>query len=192
METNLTSPCGLYPHLLGASWEELEETVRRLHSAGAIVHAAGTFRVRHGHNKLARLLVRLAGLPAAMETVAVRLIITPRVGGEEWRRTFAGRPLVSWQGPGPNSLLAERIGLLELRFRLEVAGGALLYRTHAVFLRLGPLRIPLPRCLIPRVAASEKSAGDGDQAHIAVEMTLPWVGLVIAYEGTLTVGETRQ
>jgi hypothetical protein len=192
METNLRSSCGLYPHLLGASWSQLDKAVQRLHSAGAFVHAAGTFRVRHGDNRLARLLVRLAGLPAAMETVVVRLIITPRAGGEEWRRTFAGRPLVSWQGPGPSCLLAERIGLLELRFRLEVGGGALIYRTHAVVLRLGPLRVPLPRFLMPRVAAAEKSAGDGDRAHIAVEMTLPWVGLLIAYEGTLAVDGTRQ
>jgi hypothetical protein len=191
METNLSFPCGLYPQLLDASWGQLDEPVRRMHSAGAIAEAAGTFRVRHGSNGLVRLLARLAGLPAAGQDVPVRLIITPLANGEEWLRTFAGRPLMSRQGLGPDGLLAERVGAVELRFRLKVDSGGLFYETRSAALCLGPLRIPMPRFVIPRVTAWEKAAGKGDLVQIAVEVSLPLVGLLIAYEGTLTRIETR-
>jgi len=87
---------GLYPQLVAASWDDLDEAVRRWHGEGDIVQAAGSFQVRHGGNRLARLLVRLAGLPAAGEAVDVRLAVLRTRDGEEWRRSFAGRPLVSF------------------------------------------------------------------------------------------------
>ena len=135
----------LYPELLGASWDELDKAVQRLHGDGETVRAAGTFRVRHGRDRLARGLVRLAGLPAEAEAVEVRLVVSRRDDGEEWRRAFAGRPLVSFQSQRPGGFLAERVGLLEIGFRLEVTGGALVYHSHGAALRLGPLGIPLPR-----------------------------------------------
>src|SRR5262249_53305069 len=97
METILRSPSGLYPKLLGASWPELDVAIRRLHDSGRTVHAVGVFQVRHGASGLARTLARLARLPAAGEAVDVRLQVTAREEGEEWRRTFALHPLVSMQ-----------------------------------------------------------------------------------------------
>src|SRR5262245_39147607 len=98
-------PPGLYPQLLGAAWHDLAEPLRRLHGGGVTVRAAGVFRVRHGRNGLARLLGRLTGLPAAGEAVATRLVVVPQTGGEQWRRSFTGRPLVSRQWARPDGRL---------------------------------------------------------------------------------------
>jgi hypothetical protein len=171
--------------LLGASWDRLAEPVRRFHGEGEIVRAAGTFRVRHGGGRLGRWLTRLAGLPAAGEAVDVRLVVVPRGPCEEWRRTFAGRPLVTLQQAGPGSLLVERMGLLELRFRLEAVAVALVYHPAGASLRLGPLRVPLPGRLAPRVSAREGPAERCDGIQVTVEIRVPLLGVLVAYEGTV-------
>jgi hypothetical protein len=178
--------------LLGASWNDLGQAVQRLHNLGDTVQATGTFQVRHGSNRLARWLARLAGLPPAGEAVEVRLVVTPQGRGEQWRRTFAGRPLVSFQRPRPDGLLAEHLGPLELRFRLEVAAGALIYHLVGVALRFGSLRIPLPRCCAPCVAAWEKPTETPDRVQVSVEVSLPLLGPLLAYEGTVTRVEAEQ
>src|SRR5436309_15538246 len=119
-ETSLRSRSGLYPRLLGDSWHSLDDAVRRLHASGPLVHAVGVFRVRQGSNWLARTLARLARLPAAGENVDIELLVTASDGGELWRRTFGGRPLVSMQSARPDGLLLERTGLVELLFQLKV------------------------------------------------------------------------
>src|SRR3712207_1358147 len=59
-----------------------------------------------------------------------------------------------------SGLLAERIGMLEFRFRLAVQHGALLFRQERLAIRLGRLRVPLPDRLSVKVAAREGPAGD--------------------------------
>jgi hypothetical protein len=190
-ETLRGSPSGVYPQLLGPGWGQLAESVRRLHGEGTIIRAAGTFRVWHGSNLLTRLLARLTRLPATGKAVEMRLTVTRLKHGEEWRRTFAGRPVVSRQWQRPDGLLAERLGPVEIRFRLAVMGGALNYQTRNVTLCLGPLRIPLPHRLAPRVTAWEKPTADRDRIDVAVETRLPLFGLLLAYKGTVTRAETQ-
>jgi hypothetical protein len=185
MATVSTAPAPLFRGLLGATWADLAEPVRSLHGEGQTVHAAGTFRVQHGNNRLARLIVWLARMPAAGESVDVRLAVVPGQRGEEWRRSFAGRPLVSFQSRRSGGLLAEDMGPLQMRFRLEVRDGALLYHTAGAALRLGPLRIPLPRWSAPSVTACEKAAPDGIATEVLVEVRMPLLGLVLAYQGTV-------
>lgn len=160
--------------------------MRRLHGEGETVRAAGTFRICHGNKCLARILVRLGGLPAAGEAVAIRLSVTPNGAGERWHRNFAGKSLVSWQRPRPDGLLAEDMGPLEMRFRLEVRDGALLYHTAGIALRLGPWRVPLPRWCMAKMSGCEWPLGDPRQTAIAVEVCLPLLGLLISYAGTVT------
>jgi hypothetical protein len=191
METVSTPPTSLFRELLGAAWADLAEPVRLLHGGGKPVYAAGTFRVRHGTNRLARLMVWLARMPAAGESVDVRLAVVPYKHGEEWRRTFAGRPLVSFQTRRPDGLLGEDMGPVQSRFRLEVVEGALIYHSAGAALRLGPLRIPLPRWSAPRVSACEKAAPDGDAVEVCVEVRMPLLGLVLAYEGTIRRVESQ-
>jgi hypothetical protein len=186
METRLRSGSALYPNLLGDTWCRLDDAVRRLHDSCASVKAVGIFRITTGSTWLARAVAALARLPAAGEAVPTQLVVTARDGGEEWRRTFAGRPLVSLQSERCDGLLAERIGPVEMRFRLEAVNGALTYQTTSAALCVGSLRVPLPRRLSPCVTARESAAGDGDRVAVSVDVQIPWLGLLIRYEGTLT------
>lgn len=185
MQTPLTDAAGLYHLVLGAAWDELDESVRRFHAEGVVTEATGTFRVAHG-NAAARLLAWLAGLPPAAESVDMRLLVTPTAHAEEWRRSFAGWPLVSTQWRVADGVLAERMGLVQFHFRLEAMAGALLYHTKRVVFRLGPIGIPLLSWFAPRVTASEKPAGTVDKIHTRVEVRLPIIGLLVSYEGVVT------
>src|SRR5437762_2580666 len=72
------------------------------------------------------------------------------------------------------------------RFRLEVREGALVYHSAGAALRLGPLTLPLPRWGAPRISASEAPLDGGDRTQVSVESRAPLLGLLIAYEGTVT------
>src|SRR5262245_53879297 len=191
METSHCSSSGLYAKLLGDSWLNLDDAVRRLHASRRPVQAVGVFRVRRGSNWLARTLARLARLPAAGEAVDIQLLVTAWGGGEKWQRSFAGKPFATLQSGRPDGLLAERMGLVELRFRLQVVGGALAYQTTSAALCLGSLRVPLPRWFTPRVEAVEKAVSDKGQIDVSVDVHLPWLGCLIAYDGTLTCVEAQ-
>jgi len=174
---------GLYPQLLGSAWNDLHEAVRRLHADTASVQATGSFRICHGNGRLARCLLGLLGMPPAGEDVPTRLIISPWGDGEKWSRTFGGRPLITTQWPRGRGVLAERLGALELRFRLKVQDGALIYRQTGVVLRLGPFPIPLPGRFAPQVTAREEPGDGPNQTRVSVQVVLPLIGLLISYHG---------
>jgi hypothetical protein len=129
----------------------------------------------------------------------MQLTITPfdsghsaTVGGETWRRTFAGRPFLSRQRKHRQGLLLERTGILEILLRLAVVAGALQYTTRRATLRLGIIHIPLPRWLGPRVSAWERPMAEENRVHVSVEARLPWLGLLIAYDGAVAVIESPE
>jgi hypothetical protein len=105
---------------------------------------------------------------------------------------FAGHPLVSMQSDRGDRLLVERMGIMEMRFRLEVAGGALSYQTVSAVLGFGSLRVPLPYRLSPCVTAWERAVGDMNRIHVSVDVTFPLIGRLIAYDGILTQIEAQQ
>jgi hypothetical protein len=177
---------GLYARVLGPSWQELHETVRRLHIASQGVRATGTFRVRRG-GWIARRLAWLAGLPQQSDAVPLLLVVTANGEREEWSRSFAGRPFVSRQWKHADGILAEHVGLFVQRFRLHVADGSLHYLNHSSAVRLGFISLPLPNWMAPRVTASE--IREGDQIIVSVETRLPLVGLLVSYGGTVSIEE---
>ena len=176
---------GLYERLVGEGWGRLDEPVRRLHLCA---RGGGTFAVRRGEGRVARVLARLLGLPASGEAVPLLLSVEPHGGGERWRRNFAGREFVTVQGEHAGKLMAERTGPFEMLFRLSVEGGALAYRQEGAFLRIKGLRVRLPRLLAPRVEAWERAAEGG--VSVSVRVTSPLTGPLISYEGLVrTEGE---
>lgn len=182
MAVDRSAPAGLFARLLGPRWLGLAESVRRFHVGTSPVRAAGVLCVRYGDRLWARVLARAAGLPPSGRAVPLQLTITPTARGERWRRTFVGRWLTSFVRHTASGLLAERFGLLEMWFRLEVNGTALVYRPAGGALRLGPLCLPLPHALVPFGHASERP--EGGRLRIAVEVGWPFVGRLITYEGS--------
>jgi hypothetical protein len=180
----------LYARLLGPSWPLAAEAIRATHAPGTTVRAHGRLRIVHGAGPLAAFLIWVLRLPRASEAADTRLTITPHAGGEEWLRTFDDRRLQTRQYEARDGALAERVGILELRFRLEVLEGSLVFRPREAALMLGPLRIPLPTGLAPAIEAREDAAGER-QIRIHVRLVLPAVGPLITYEGIIHIEEPR-
>jgi hypothetical protein len=175
----------LYPRLLGNAWTELDAAVRHWHDATCQVQGAGLFTVRHGPGGLARFLAWLLRLPPAGEALTTRLVIRRQAWGETWSRTFAGKALRTVQYQRGAALLAERLGGLEFRFRLSVIEHALEFWHTDTAGVLGSLRVPLPRWLSPRLTAREWAGPEAGSLRVAVRISVPFVGLLIAYEGWL-------
>lgn len=187
-QTTEEARAGLYERLVGTSWGELDEPVRRLHLRA---RGEGAFAVRRGRGRFARVVARLLGLPRSGEAVPLKLSVEPHAGGERWRRAFNGKEFVTEQDEHPAGLMAERTGPFELLFRLKSEGGALAYRQEGAFLRVRSLRLRLPRPLAPRVEAWER-AGEGGGVLVSVCVTAPFTGLLIHYEGLVRTEENER
>jgi hypothetical protein len=92
--------------------------------------------------------------------------------------------MTSRQFEASRCLLGEQVGIVELHFQLEAVDGALVYRQVSAKLRLGPLAVPLPKFLRPRVEAREIADGPG-RTRVAVLLTMPLIGWLISYDGYL-------
>ena len=176
----------LYPQILGeAAWNELAGSIRSAHRVGDEKH--GRFRVTHGRSRLARQSIRWSKLPRATDDAHVVLKIHAEEDRERWERHFDGDSFTTLQSASGGRLV-ERFDCWELHFALSVLDRALVYEQCGARLCLGPMRLPVPLIFAPRVRASEK--GDGPaRVTIHVTVTLPLVGLLIAYEGYLDVEE---
>lgn len=177
----------LYPRVLGRQWTELALAVRAVHldESASVLQAKGSFVVRHGGGCLVRLLVRLLRMPAEGDRVETRLSVFRSGPGERWCRTFVGRRLATAQYETWSGLLAERFGLVELRFRLVVEGGALLYAPAGASVGLGLLILPLPRRISPQVSAREESIATSRRVRTTVRVALPLLGPLITYSGEI-------
>jgi len=183
----VTAP--LYMRVMGDSWTEIAEPVRLAHAPHSIVHAHGSLRIEHGRHYVARLLARLLRLPRPSVAAEARLIVTARGDGEHWQRTLNGRRLDTQQYESSQSELAERFGVLELRFRLDASNGSLVYVQREAALLFGSVRLPIPASWAPRVEAREDPAGP-KRVKVDVRVALPCVGPLIAYDGIIDVEDT--
>jgi len=184
--TSVTAP--LYARVLGASWHELAEPLRCLHTARAIVRAHGDVRIECGRHPVARMLARMLRLPEPSTAAGTRLVITAHGAGEHWARTFSGRRLDTLQYACEDGL-AERFGILEFRFRLHASDGSLLYVQCDAACLFRSVRLPVPASWAPRVEAREDPAGTR-RLRVDVRVVLPVVGQLIAYAGIVELEET--
>ena len=181
----------LYARVLGSSWRLAAEPVRLIHSTEAPVRAGGRLRIAHGSTAVAGFLNWLLRLPRASDAADTRLVVTRRDNGEEWLRTFDDRRLNTRQYEAGDGTLAERVGILEFRFRLEVADGSLLFRQVDAAVMLGDMRLRLPSSLAPRIEAREDAAGER-QLQIHVRLLHPVFGHLVTYEGIIHIEEPRR
>ncbi len=106
-------------------------------------------------------------------------------------RRFGRQMLASIQSSTDSGLIVERFGCLELHVNLEVEYGGLRYHHMQTAIRVGGVRIRLPRWLAPCVDGSEKPAGAPNRTAVRVEVRLPLIGMLLSYDGVLETREAR-
>ena len=185
----MTEPASLYMQVLGDCWAHAAEPIRRVHSTSSPVQAHGCLRVIQGR-LVGRMVSRMLRLPSPGPAVETRLIVTAHSDGEHWKRTFRGRPLESWQYQPRGFELAERFGIFEVRFGLQVFGGSLLYVQREAALRFGAWRVVIPARVAPLVEAREEPVGP-ESVRVNVRVTLPCIGLLMAYDGVITIEDAH-
>jgi hypothetical protein len=206
----------LYPRLLGGAWERLHPALQRVHADHTEAHAEGLFQVSRAPGWLIGRIMDAARVPRASDAARVRLSIECRGATERWCRAFEGRPLVTLQSEAPGGILAERIGILEFRFRLAVKNGDLLFRQDELAVCLGSWRLPLPHWLGPQIAAREGAvaedavtegpsskiparngtpgqgaSGEAGLTRVEVRVMAPAGGLLFSYRGAVRWSPTQ-
>ena len=166
----------LYQRVLGSRFADLHPVLQRFHSSRERMVGVGLFRVTHQLGWFRRLLVKCMGLPPAGEAVEVSVEVSPTEAGERWTRSFAGRPLVTFQ-TAKGDLLMESGGPIRFGIALAVADGGMTFRTRSAWF----LGVPLPRWFGPSVDAEVVPKGEG--WGVVVSLTLPLVGRLLEYRG---------
>ncbi len=172
----------IYRQVLGSAFDSLPPRVQALHNASDVRHWAGRAEISRGTGMIAKIIGRIIGFPEAGSGVPVSVTFTPESDGERWTRNFGGKIFSSLQtlGSGKNAyLLVERFGMVSVSLALVVDGN----RLFLVPRRWSCFGIPLPKILLPD-GESFDSEEDG-QFEFDVEISVPVIGLIVAYHGTL-------
>jgi hypothetical protein len=174
----------LYEEVLGSRWSGLPSIVRRLHVPG---RARGSFSIRRGAGPLSALLGWLSRFPAAGEQVPTRLVVQQDGALQRWERTFGGHALTTVQRAREGGLMGERFGPVECVFQLRSVEGGIAYEQVGACFCVGPLRLPIPRVLAPRVEATAIGVPEGMQVRVTIGSAL--AGWLLTYEGLVSPEE---
>jgi hypothetical protein len=169
----------LYQRLLGNAWETLPSQIIKIHSCKI---AKGFAKIEVGNNLFSRLIANLFDLPKAGQDIPVRVRFQAKDNGEVWQRTFANKSFSSLQTEGQGSsdkLLSEKIWMLNFDFALLVNNGklSLIPRHWRIF------GLPMPLKLCPIKNTFESVIDERFFFHVGIG--LPFIGLIIRYQGSL-------
>ena len=174
---------GLYPRLLGSTWDNVPPAIRAMHDPETCPRASGQAVVERGRGLIARIVAAIVGFPPAGEEVPVTVGFTDRGDdGEHWSRNFGGHRFSSVQEAGQGRsehLLVERFGPLAFAMALVTEGE----RLRLVLRRWSLFGLPLPLALGPRSDAYESD--EGGRFHFHVQISHPLAGLIVRYRGWL-------
>ena len=173
----------LYRRILGSAFSALPPRLQELHGSAAARRWTGFAEVRRGPGLAAALVAALVGFPKAGSRVPVSVAFSPENGAERWVRSFNGKSFSSVQSAGTGKdryLLVERFGIASFSLALVVEGD----RLSLVPRRWSLLGMHLPRFLLPAGSSFETEC-DG-QFRFDVQISLPLIGLVSAYKGSLS------
>ena len=171
----------LFVAALGSDFARLPRSVQALHDGPLPQHFVGRAHVRRGPSRVANWIADLAGFPPAGQDVPLRVDILPSDGGEVWQRDFDGHVTRSYLSTPGQRCVDERFGAVTLRLTLRVSGDGLGIGIGGARL-FG--RIPLPSFLWP-ISRSRESAGPDGAFRFDIAGGLPFLGEMIAYDGSL-------
>jgi len=172
----------LYRRILGSAFDTLPPRLQELHGGETIRRWTGRGEVRRGGGILARILGAIIGFPKAAPDVPVTVTFSPEDGAERWTRSFDGKVFSSVQSVGTGKdayLVVERFGIASFALALVVKGD----RLFLIPRRWSVLGIPMPGFLLP--AGTSFETEENGQFRFDVEISAPFVGLIVAYKGVL-------
>lgn len=172
----------LYRKILGSAFYRLPSRVQELHDTALPRRWTGFAQVRRGPGLMAALVAALVGFPKAASRASVSVTFMPEGSAERWIRSFDGKSFSSLQsaGTGKNEhLLVERFGITSFAMALVVDTD----RMFLVQRRWSVLGIPMPQFLLP-IGSSFETVHEG-QFCFDVQIALPLIGLIVAYQGSL-------
>lgn len=173
----------LYQGLLGEQWNAVSPKVKNSHLSGTELLASCCLDVVGSASIVARVIRRIASLPAPERGAPVTLHIRKTPEGEFWERIFPGCNLRSVQSQSPDGFLVDRFGMIAFSFRLEVLNGGIVHHHKSTYLLFGGLRFRLPWCISPRVVSHEAPDATEYASRITVSVSMPLLGHVVTYSG---------
>jgi Domain of unknown function (DUF4166) len=157
--------------------------VFRFHLGDVSVRGIGSFEVHRAPTRVAWLLCGLLRVPRSGTGVPVRVAILRRADWEVWMRVIGGRHYVSRQLRRAGRVL-ERMGPLELEFVVAMDGDGIRYDQTNAALRLGALRVAIPRVAAPSVRA-RADARDERRFFVRVDVDGPRAFPLFSYWGLI-------
>ncbi len=165
-------------HCLGQEYSKLSPLIQRAHIGK--VKLQGQAKIERG-NSLANILCWLTGMPASADQAEFIVMGEHLEQGIIWNRLINGKAMNSWFALQDKSLV-EKLGFIHMYLQLSVSPeGSLVYSLFKTRF----WGIPIPRFLSPNVIAVE---GQENDAYVfEVRVTMPVIGLLIQYAGTLSL-----
>jgi len=172
----------LFRQLLGEALDRTPAPVRALHDHPLPQRFEGEADMRAARNPLAKLAAFVAGFPQYEGRAAIAISIERDGDGQRWTRHFPRAPFVS-RLQACNGWLCERLGPVEIRFRLHADAQGIVWepvawRTFGV--------VPMPAFLLRGTKARASVDADG-RYRFEVEAAFPVLGFMGSYEGFLRV-----
>jgi hypothetical protein len=94
-------------------------------------------------------------------------------------------------GARPHGRVLDQLGepsTLAVAFDVSVDGDALALRSRAIGLRIGRMRVTLPRLIAPVVRLRESAEKQAGRQRVALTVDMPVLGRLYEYEGTFEYG----
>lgn len=171
----------LYGRVLAGTFASLPAAIRQAHSFEREQRLAGRADVTCSETVAGKVLLRLLRLPRAGKDLPTSVVFRQNGDGEIWQRSFGEDGFSSHLAAcsrRPGCILERKDGVSAV-IRLEVAADHLRWQVESFRL----FGFPLPRFLAPAIEAVERDISG--RYHFEMTITLPGLGLFIAYKGWL-------
>ncbi len=170
----------LYPRAIGAAFADLPQALQDFHAVDDTVFYRGRVEVTHG-GRLARMVAKSGGMPVRSGEMPFSFRATRDGQVEIWERNFDGHVTRSKQWLHAPGVIAEQVGTSLFLLTPQVMDGGL----HIPITGAKGFGVPLPRAVL-RSCAGVETVTEAGAIAFDVHATVPGLGLVIRYKGTLT------
>jgi NAD(P)-dependent dehydrogenase (short-subunit alcohol dehydrogenase family) len=178
-----SAPTPLFRRLLGNAYDALPPVIRQAHQVHGVLVLEGKADAASSDHALGRWIAWLFRLPRSGSNMPVRVEMRSEDDGSEtWTRIYPGVTMRSnlRNADSMTHQVDEFLGPLSIRLQWNASERGLQLRTTSARL----FGCPLPDFLCPRSDASETVNADG-QFHFDVPISLPLIGTIVHYKGSL-------